>query len=139
MSAAEVGVSDILGVDELDAVLTRGRFSRRHLGSHHRGVAEMLREVGCSSLEELISKTVPEEIRSHRSLDLPPAATEEEALAELREIASMNEIRPTYIGMGYHGTYLPAVIRRNILEIQAGTLPILPIRRRSRRVVWRHW
>ena len=116
MSASEVNSSKIFSVSELDGVLTRGRFSRRHLGSHHRGIAEMLETVGCSSVEELISKTVPEEIRMHRALDLPPAASEEEALAELRELASMNEIRPTYIGMGYHGTHLPAVIRRNILE-----------------------
>ena len=111
-----VGSGGELGEETLDAVLTRGRFSRRHLGSHHRGIAEMLQFVECTSLEELISKTVPEEIRMHRPLDLPAAATEEEALAELREIASLNEIRPSYIGMGYHGTHLPAVIRRNILE-----------------------
>lgn len=105
-----------LGVETLDAVLTRGRFSRRHLGSHHRGVGEMLKTVGYGSLEELISATVPEEIRLRRSLELPAAASEEQALAELRELASLNELRPSYLGMGYHGTHLPAVIRRNILE-----------------------
>ena len=42
--------------------------------------------------------------------------TGEEALAELESIISQNDKRPTYIGMGYHGTHLPAVIRRNILE-----------------------
>jgi len=76
----------------------------------------MLETLGYESLEDLIGKTVPEEIRSHRVLDLPAAASEEEALAELAELASLNEIRPTFIGMGYHGTHLPAVIRRNILE-----------------------
>jgi glycine dehydrogenase len=105
-----------IGSDQLDAVLSRGRFSRRHLGSHHAGIQAMLETLGTSSLEELISKTVPERIRLRRTLDLPEAATEEAALAELREIASNNEIRPTYIGMGYYGTRLPAVIRRNILE-----------------------
>jgi len=76
----------------------------------------MLETLGYTSLEELIAKTVPAEIRSVKTLDLPPAASEEEALAELREIASRNEVRTSYIGMGYHGTNLPAVIRRNILE-----------------------
>jgi glycine dehydrogenase len=76
----------------------------------------MLETLGASSLEELISKTVPEGIRLRGSLDLPEAASEEAALAELREIASRNEIRSSYLGMGYHGTHLPTVIRRNILE-----------------------
>jgi len=59
------------GILDLEAVLERGRFSRRHLGSHHHGIAEMLGTVGCSSLEELIDRTVPSEIRLTRTLDLP--------------------------------------------------------------------
>ena len=105
-----------IGTQQLDAVLSRGRFSRRHLGSHHREIRAMLETLGYASLEELIAKTVPAEIRSTKPLDLPPAASEEEALAELHEIASKNELRTSYIGMGYHGTKLPTVIRRNILE-----------------------
>ena len=105
-----------IGAEQLDAVLSRARFSRRHLGSHHVGIKAMLSTLGSASLEELISKTVPEDIRLRRPLDIPPAATEEEALAELRAIAAKNELRPSYLGMGYHGTHLPAVIRRNILE-----------------------
>ncbi|MCE9586872.1 MAG: aminomethyl-transferring glycine dehydrogenase [Verrucomicrobia bacterium] len=105
-----------IGADQLDSVLSRGRFSRRHLGSHHREIRAMLETLGYASLEELIAKTVPAEIRSAKPLDLPPAASEEEALAELREIASRNEVRTSYIGMGYHGTNLPTVIQRNILE-----------------------
>ncbi|MEI7962458.1 MAG: glycine dehydrogenase (aminomethyl-transferring), partial [Verrucomicrobiota bacterium] len=101
---------------DLDAVFSLGRFSRRHLGPQRTDVDAMLATLGFSNLEELIATTVPEEIRLRRSLDLPSAVSEEEALAELRAIASENEIRPSYIGMGYHGTHLPAVIRRNILE-----------------------
>jgi glycine dehydrogenase len=105
-----------IGAEQLDAVLSRARFSRRHIGSHHVGIKAMLSTLGSASLEELISKTVPEHIRLRRPLDIPAAATEEEALAELRAIAAKNELRPSYLGMGYHGTHLPAVIRRNILE-----------------------
>lgn len=104
------------GLTDLDGIFRLGRFTRRHLGSEHEGIAAMLRTLGFSTLEELIGKTVPEEIRLRRALNLPAALSEEEALEELRGIASQNEIRPTYIGMGYHGTCLPAVIRRNILE-----------------------
>ena len=102
--------------DGLEEVFARGRFSRRHLGSHHHDVREMLGSIGYSTLEELIARTIPEEIRLRRALDIPAALSEEEALAELRGIAGKNEIRLTYLGMGYHGTHLPAVIRRNILE-----------------------
>lgn len=76
----------------------------------------MLRELDCKSLGELITQTIPEPLRFTGKLDLPPSATEEEALAELRALASLNELQSTYLGMGYHGTFLPAVIRRNILE-----------------------
>ena len=100
----------------LDSVFELGRFSRRHLGSGPEGIAAMLSVVGSPSLEELISRTIPEEIRLRRALDLPRALSEEQALAELRDLAARNELRPSYIGMGYHGTHLPAVIRRNILE-----------------------
>ncbi len=105
-----------IGSDLLDSVFIRGRFSRRHLGSHNRDVEVMLETLECASLEELISKTVPEEIRLRSFLNIPAAATEEEALAELREIAAKNELRTNHLGMGYHGTHLPTVIRRNILE-----------------------
>jgi glycine dehydrogenase len=104
------------GVDDLDGVFQFGRFTSRHLGSGTEEVAQMLHALGSDSLEELIGKTIPEEIRMRRPLNLPGALSEEEALEELRGIASQNEIRPTYIGMGYHGTNLPSVIRRNILE-----------------------
>ena len=104
------------GVDDLDGVFQFGRFTSRHLGSGTEEVAQMLHALGCDSLEELIGKTVPEEIRMRRPLNLPGALSEEEALEELRGIASQNENRPTYIGMGYHGSNLPSVIRRNILE-----------------------
>ena len=103
-------------MNDLDEVFQLGRFTRRHLGSDQVGIGEMLLTLGSSSLEDLISKTVPSGIRLNRPLDLPKAISEEEALAELQSIIAQNETRPTYIGMGYHGTHLPAVIRRNILE-----------------------
>jgi len=101
---------------DLDSVLSRGRFSRRHLGSHRHKIAAMLETVGCSSLQELIEKTVPAEIRLTKPLDLPRAASEEEAIEELKVISEKNELRRNHLGMGYYGTHLPAVIRRNIFE-----------------------
>jgi glycine dehydrogenase len=47
---------------------------------------------------------------------LPPAASEEQALAELRAMAAANTVAVSMIGQGYYDTLTPAVLRRNILE-----------------------
>ena len=47
---------------------------------------------------------------------LPPAATEREALAELRTLAGRNTVKRSMIGLGYYDTITPAVIKRNVLE-----------------------
>jgi glycine dehydrogenase len=93
-----------------------GAFAKRHLGIDEKSLHSMLSFLECETLEGLIDQTIPKDLRYPHSLNLPEAISEEEALAELKELASLNQLRPTYIGMGYHGTYLPAVIRRNILE-----------------------
>ena len=48
--------------------------------------------------------------------DIPPAATEAEALAELRALASQNRVARPMIGLGYYDTLTPSVISRNVLE-----------------------
>lgn len=99
-----------------NSIFNLNRFSKRHLGLDEKALSSMLALVECSTLDELIAQTIPEELRCTHPLNLPSAISEEEALAELKELASRNQLRPTYLGMGYHGTRLPAVIRRNILE-----------------------
>ncbi|HYC70690.1 MAG TPA: aminomethyl-transferring glycine dehydrogenase, partial [Opitutaceae bacterium] len=91
-------------------------FERRHTGSDAAATAEMLRTTGFESLESLADAAVPANIRLKRPLRLPAAATETEALAELRAIASRNKIFRSFIGQGYYGTLTPGVIQRNILE-----------------------
>jgi glycine dehydrogenase len=76
----------------------------------------MLAKIDVNSLDELISRTVPESIRFSRSLDLPDEFSEYEYLKYIRKIALKNKVFRSYIGMGYYGTILPAVIKRNILE-----------------------
>ncbi len=76
----------------------------------------MLDEVGYSSVEELMDAAIPEVIRAHGLLELPPAASEAEVLAELRDLASRNRVAISMIGLGYYGTHTPGVIRRNVLE-----------------------
>ncbi|WP_416224766.1 aminomethyl-transferring glycine dehydrogenase [Nocardioides sp. dk4132] len=76
----------------------------------------MLARVGHSSLEELMDAAVPGAIRSGAALDLPPALSEHEVARELRELAAANAPGEAMIGLGYHATITPPVIRRNVLE-----------------------
>ena len=83
-------------------------FSRRHIGPSEQEVAEMVEAVGVKSLGDLVGKTVPQSIRLPRPLNLPPAASEAEALTELRAIAEQNKVFKSYLGTGYHDTVTAA-------------------------------
>ena len=91
-------------------------FASRHIGPDSDGQAQMLKAVGYASVEDLMDAAIPEVIRWHGELALPAAASEEEAIAELRAIAARNTVSTSMIGLGYYGTFTPAVIRRNVLE-----------------------
>ncbi|MEU6740884.1 aminomethyl-transferring glycine dehydrogenase [Streptosporangium sandarakinum] len=91
-------------------------FSTRHIGPADDDQARMLETVGFASAADLLAVAVPEAIRTADRLDLPPAASEPEAIAELRALASRNTVLTSMIGLGYHDTITPAVIRRNLLE-----------------------
>ena len=67
-------------------------------------------------MEELISQTIPKEIRNTQPMNLPPALTEEEYAEEIKTIASKNKTFRSFIGMGYYDTITPGVILRNVLE-----------------------
>ena len=91
-------------------------FSTRHIGPDRDQIAQMLKVLGFSSLDQLIDKTVPPAIRLNKSLKLPAALTESTALAQLKAIASQNQVHRSFIGSGYYNCITPAVILRNILE-----------------------
>jgi glycine dehydrogenase len=91
-------------------------FANRHIGPDSDEQTQMLKSIGYPSLEALMDAAIPEVIRWHGRLDLPEAASEEETIAELREIASRNQVTTSMIGLGYYGTFTPAVIKRNVLE-----------------------
>ncbi len=94
-------------------------FEARHIGPQGAAIATMLERVGAASLEELISDVVPDSIRQQSSLDLPAVLSEQEALGAIRSIAEKNVEMTSLIGMGYTGTVMPPVIRRNVLESPA--------------------
>jgi glycine dehydrogenase len=91
-------------------------FSRRHVAPSDADRAAMLAALGRPGLDALIDAVVPSGIRLKRALDLPAAASEAEALAEIRALAAKNEVWRSYLGGGYHGTVTPPVIQREILE-----------------------
>ena len=76
----------------------------------------MLNAINCDSLEQLISETVPDNIRLKSDLDLAPAMSEYEYLAHIKELSEKNKVFKSYIGLGYHEAIVPSVIQRNILE-----------------------
>jgi glycine dehydrogenase len=92
------------------------RFVHRHLGPREAHVTEMLSVIGASSLAGLVEETVPSSIRRKEPLALPPARSETEVLAEIREVGSKNRLFKSFIGMGYSDTITPPVILRNVLE-----------------------
>ncbi|MDP3085488.1 MAG: aminomethyl-transferring glycine dehydrogenase [Rubrivivax sp.] len=91
-------------------------FRSRHIGPDAADEAHMLSVIGAATRRALIDAVMPADIARARPMDLPPPATEAQALAELRRLAAKNQVLRSFIGQGYHGTHVPGVIQRNILE-----------------------
>ena len=93
-------------------------FASRHIGTDVDAQRTMLDLLGYESTEQLVEAAVPESIHAQvlAQSSLPPAATEREALAELRAYARRNTVNRSLIGLGYYDTVTPAVIKRNVLE-----------------------
>jgi glycine dehydrogenase len=98
------------------ATTPQNEFLSRHLGPRPADLAEMLRVVRAASLDELIAETVPTAVRTGRPLELAPALTEHDLLAELRRLGGRNRRVRAFIGTGYAEAILPPVILRNVLE-----------------------
>nr|WP_276511806.1 aminomethyl-transferring glycine dehydrogenase [Microbacterium fandaimingii] len=93
-------------------------FADRHIGIDDAARQQMLSTLGFRSIDDLVSSAIPPGIRVDESLEslIPDAASEREALAELRALAAQNTVRTSLIGQGYYDTITPAVITRNVLE-----------------------
>lgn len=91
-------------------------FAERHIGPRTADVETMLDRLGLDSLDALMSAAVPGGIRAAGELDLPAPLTEEATARELRALAAANRPGEPMIGLGYHATVTPPVIRRNVLE-----------------------
>lgn len=91
-------------------------FVHRHLGKDDKEQQALLQAVGFDDLDSFIDSVVPKAVRLNKALDLPPATSEHNALAQLRAMADEIVVAKSYIGQGYSPTRLPAVIQRNVLE-----------------------
>ena len=94
----------------------RGAFARRHIGPDADDEAAMLAVLGYPSRAALVDAVIPKGIRRRDPMALGAPLTEGQALAKLRAIAGANSVFKSYIGQGYHGTYTPGVVLRNVLQ-----------------------
>jgi len=91
-------------------------FSERHVGPNSSELKKILNAIGVKSIDHLLNDTIPDSIRINKKLNLPNSITEHEFLKEIKSLSYKNEKFKTYIGLGYHDTFTPSVIQRNILE-----------------------
>ena len=92
------------------------QFKNRHIGVNEVEKQKMLETLGLSNIDELISQTIPSNIRLTESLSLPDALSEQDYAEEISNIASKNKVFASYIGMGWYDTVTPAAIYRNVFE-----------------------
>ncbi|GHA07297.1 glycine dehydrogenase (decarboxylating) 1 [Arenicella chitinivorans] len=92
------------------------QFAQRHIGLSETDIQAMLDELGYDSLDALTKTVVPASIADDTPLSLKAPLSEEQALAELRELAKQNKLVKSLIGQGYYNTHTPKVIQRNVLE-----------------------
>ncbi|MEO6229406.1 MAG: aminomethyl-transferring glycine dehydrogenase [Ferruginibacter sp.] len=94
----------------------QSEFTGRHIGTNKEETIAMLLQIGVGTIDELISKTIPDSIRIKEDLNIPPAVSEFEYLNELKKTAAKNKVFKSYIGAGYYDTITPSVILRNVFE-----------------------
>ena len=91
-------------------------FALRHIGIQGEEQSQMLKTVGVESLDQLILETIPADIRLKKALNLAPAMSEHDYLSHIEALSQKNQVFKSYIGLGYHQSITPSVIKRNILE-----------------------
>ena len=91
-------------------------FAQRHIGPRKSDLSKMLKTIGVNSIKQLIEETIPEDILLDKKLSLNKAMSEQEYQEHSNLLSRKNKLFKTYIGLGYHHTFLPPVIQRNILE-----------------------
>jgi glycine dehydrogenase len=102
------------------------QFAPRHIGPGPDDLKPMLDQIGVASLDALIDEAIPASIRLTKPLELPPAESESQYLARLKDIARKNKVFRSFIGLGYYDTLTPSVIRRCVFENPGWYTPYTP-------------
>jgi len=92
------------------------RFITRHVGINTNMMTEMLKVCNYPTLTELIKDSVSIDVKSTKLKNIPPKLTVEESSNKLKKLLSKNKKNTSLIGMGYHNTFTPDVIKRHVLE-----------------------
>ena len=90
--------------------------TNRHNGIQDSDLPVMLQKIGVESLDELINKTIPTNIRLKEPLALAEPMTEREFAEHISALAAQNKLYTSYIGTGWYDSITPAVIQRNVFE-----------------------
>ena len=92
-------------------------FVDRHVGTFGTDdTTALLKTMGYESMEQFIADVVPISVYCPNGLTIGDPMSEQDALSELKKLASMNKVYRSFIGQGYYGTITPTVILRNVLE-----------------------
>ncbi len=96
--------------------MNTNQFVNRHISMNEADTEAMLKKVGVSDIDQLISQTIPASILSGKDLNISAALSEYEMLNHSKELAAKNLKFDNFLGFGYNNTILPSAIQRNILE-----------------------
>lgn len=111
----------------------------RQIGIQETDLPVMLKRIGVSSLDELIDKVIPENIRLKEPLSLAEPMTEREFTEHIAQLAAQNKLYTSYIGLGWYDTITQPLFSAMYSRIRLGT-PLIPlIRQKSHKVVWKHY
>ena len=113
-------------------------FAARHIGLSADDINHMLDTLGYKDIDAFTEAVVPKNILNNDLPDIGEPLSEQSALKKLKEIAKKNVVVKSMIGQGYYSGYMPNVIKRNVLKIQAGIHPILLIKLKFLKGVWKH-
>ena len=91
-------------------------FALRHIGIREEDLPQMLKTINVNSVDQLINETIPDDIRIAKPLALETPMSEHEYLSHIQVLSEKNKVFKSYIGLGYHESITPSVIKRNILE-----------------------
>ncbi len=113
------------------------QFVSRHISLNEADKQAMLEKLGVSSIEELISQTIPSSIRLEQDLEISEAFSEYEMLNHSKELASKMLITRVISGLD---TIIHSCLQRFreiSLKTQAGIRHTLHTRRKLHREDWK--